>query len=856
LNTEKLTTKSRDAVTAAVRQALTAGNPSAEPVHLLHGLLLTPDNTVGHLLTAVGANPAAVDARATEDISKQPSSTGSSVTQPTISGALARVLATAETLAEQLGDQFVATEHLLIGLASVESQARTILTRAGATAEKLTKAFEEARGGKRVTSAESEGGESALDKYSIDLTERARSGKLDPVIGRDQEIRRVVQVLARRTKNNPVLIGEPGVGKTAVVEGLAMRLVEGDVPDSLKGRRLVSLDLTSMVAGAKYRGDFEERLKAVLSEIKESEGQIITFIDELHTVVGAGSTGDGGMDAGNMLKPMLARGELRMIGATTLDEYRERIEKDPALERRFQQVYVGEPSVEDAIAILRGLRERYEAHHKVRITDSALVAAAALSDRYITSRKLPDKAIDLVDEAASRLRMEIDSSPEEIDMLRRDVDRMLMQELHLKNEEDAASRERLAALRSELADAQEKLRGLEARWEQEKSGLNRVGDLKEKIDALRVEADKAQRAGDLGRASQLLYGEIPVIEQQLIDAEKTDADASRMVSDEVSETDIAEVVAAWTGIPVGRMLQGESEKLLHMEERLGERLIGQHEAVKTVSDAVRRSRAGISDPNRPTGSFLFLGPTGVGKTELAKSLADFLFDDETAMVRIDMSEYSEKHSVARLVGAPPGYVGYEEGGQLTEAVRRRPYSVILLDEVEKAHPDLFNILLQVLDDGRLTDGQGRTVDFRNTILILTSNLGSQHLADPLLSDGEKREQVMGVVRSAFRPEFLNRLDDIVMFEPLTRDDLRRIVAIQLERLGRRLASRRITVEVTDAAADWLGEVGFDPVYGARPLRRLVQTTVEDQLARGLLSGQIHDGETVRFDRIDDGIALV
>ena len=856
MNTEKLTTKSRDAVTAAVRQALTAGNPSAEPVHLLHGLLLTPDNTVGHLLTAVGADPAAVDAQAVEAISKQPSSTGSSVTQPTISGALARVLATAETLAEQLGDQFVATEHLLIALASVDSQARAILTRAGAAPEKLTKVFEEARGGKRVTSAESEGGESALDKYSIDLTERARSGKLDPVIGRDQEIRRVVQVLARRTKNNPVLIGEPGVGKTAVVEGLAMRLVEGDVPDSLKGRRLVSLDLTSMVAGAKYRGDFEERLKAVLSEIKESEGQIITFIDELHTVVGAGSTGDGGMDAGNMLKPMLARGELRMIGATTLDEYRERIEKDPALERRFQQVYVGEPSVEDAIAILRGLRERYEAHHKVRITDSALVAAAALSDRYITSRKLPDKAIDLVDEAASRLRMEIDSSPEEIDMLRRDVDRMLMQELHLKNEEDAASRERLAALRSELADAQEKLRGLEARWEQEKSGLNRVGDLKEKIDALRVEADKAQRAGDLGRASQLLYGEIPVIEQQLVDAEKTDADASRMVSDEVSETDIAEVVAAWTGIPVGRMLQGESEKLLHMEERLGERLIGQHEAVKTVSDAVRRSRAGISDPNRPTGSFLFLGPTGVGKTELAKSLADFLFDDETAMVRIDMSEYSEKHSVARLVGAPPGYVGYEEGGQLTEAVRRRPYSVILLDEVEKAHPDLFNILLQVLDDGRLTDGQGRTVDFRNTILILTSNLGSQHLADPLLSDGEKREQVMGVVRSAFRPEFLNRLDDIVMFEPLTREDLRRIVAIQLERLGRRLASRRITVEVTDAAADWLGEVGFDPVYGARPLRRLVQTTVEDQLARGLLSGQIHDGEAVRFDRVDDGIALV
>ena len=668
--------------------------------------------------------------------------------------------------------------------------------------------------------------------------------------------RAVVQVLSRRTKNNPVLIGEPGVGKTAVVEGLALRLVEGDVPDSLKGRRLVSLDLTSMVAGAKYRGDFEERLKAVLNEIKESEGQIITFIDELHTVVGAGAAGEGGMDAGNMLKPMLARGELRMIGATTLDEYRERIEKDPALERRFQQVYVGEPSVEDAIAILRGLRERYEAHHKVRITDSALVAAAVLSDRYITSRKLPDKAIDLVDEAASRLRMEIDSSPEEIDMLRRDVDRMLMQELHLKNEEDAASRERLATLRAELADAQEKLRALEARWVQEKSGLNRVGDLKERIDALRVEADKAQRAGDLGRASQILYGEIPVIEQQLTDAERTDADVSRMVSDEVSETDIAEVVGAWTGIPVGRLLQGESEKLMEMEERLGVRLIGQREAVKAVSDAVRRSRAGISDPNRPTGSFLFLGPTGVGKTELAKSLADFLFDDETAMVRIDMSEYSEKHSVARLVGAPPGYVGYEEGGQLTEAVRRRPYSVVLLDEVEKAHPDLFNILLQVLDDGRLTDGQGRTVDFRNTILILTSNLGSQYLSDPLLSDEEKREQVMGVVRSAFRPEFLNRLDDIVMFESLSREDLRRIVAIQLERLGRRLASRRITVEVTDAAADWLGEVGFDPVYGARPLRRLVQNTIEDQLARGLLSGQIHDGEKVRFDRVDDGIAIV
>ncbi len=765
------------------------------------------------------------------------------------------MLASAETLADSLGDDFVATEHLLIGLSMVASEAKTILDRAGVTTDALKAKFEELRGGKRVTSAESEGGESALDKYSIDLTERARSGKLDPVIGRDSEIRRVVQVLARRTKNNPVLIGEPGVGKTAVVEGLAQRLVAGDVPDSLKGRRLVSLDLASMVAGAKYRGEFEERLKAVLTEIREAEGQVITFIDELHTVVGAGASGEGAMDAGNMLKPMLARGELRMIGATTLDEYRERIEKDPALERRFQQVYVGEPSVEDTVAILRGLRERYEAHHKVRITDSALVAAASLSDRYITSRQLPDKAIDLVDEAASRLRMEIDSSPEEIDMLRRDVDRMTMQTFHLEKEEDEASKERLAALRAELADAQEKLRGLEARWESEKSGLNRVGDLKERIDQLRVEADKAQREGDLTRASQILYGDIPSVERELAEAEATDTTA-QMVSDEVSATDIAEVVAAWTGIPVGRMLQGESEKLLHMEERIGERLIGQAQAVKAVSDAIRRSRAGISDPNRPTGSFLFLGPTGVGKTELAKSLADFLFDDETALVRIDMSEYSEKHSVARLVGAPPGYIGYEEGGQLTEAVRRRPYSVVLLDEVEKAHPDLFNILLQVLDDGRLTDGQGRTVDFRNTLLIMTSNLGSQFMADQMLSLEEKRNSVMSVVRQAFRPEFLNRLDDVVLFDALTSEELGRIVDIQISRLNRRLESRRISIEVSEAALVELAKVGFDPVYGARPLRRLVQTTIEDQLARGLLSGEIHDGQTVRFDRVGDGISMV
>lgn len=856
MNVEKLTTKSRDAVTSAVRQALTNGNPNAEPAHLLHGLLLAPDNTVGALLQACGADPKEVDASALAAIEKFPSSTGSSVTQPAISGALARVLATAETQAEEMGDQYVATEHLLIGLASVASEAKQALDAVGVFADSLTEHFNAARGGKRVTSPEAEGGESALDQYSIDLTERARSGKLDPVIGRDPEIRRVVQVLARRTKNNPVLIGEPGVGKTAVVEGLALRLVEGDVPDSLKGRRLVSLDLASMVAGAKYRGEFEERLKAVLHEIRDAEGQVITFIDELHTVVGAGASGEGAMDAGNMLKPMLARGELRMIGATTLDEYRERIEKDPALERRFQQVFVGEPSVEDTVAILRGLRERYEAHHKVRITDSALVAAAALSDRYITSRQLPDKAIDLVDEAASRLRMEIDSSPEEIDMLRRDVDRMTMQAFHLEKEADVASRERLEALRAELADAQEKLRGLEVRWEAEKSSLNRVGDLKEQIDALRIEADKAQRSGDLTRASQILYAEIPEAERELASAAAAEEQPASMVSEEVSETDVAEVVAAWTGVPVGRLLQGESEKLLEMEERIGARLIGQRAAVQAVADAVRRSRAGISDPNRPTGSFLFLGPTGVGKTELAKSLADFLFDDETALVRIDMSEYSEKHSVARLVGAPPGYVGYEEGGQLTEAVRRRPYSVVLLDEVEKAHPDLFNILLQVLDDGRLTDGQGRTVDFRNAIIILTSNLGSQYLADSALDAEAKRSKVMEVVRQAFRPEFLNRLDDVVLFDALTSDELSRIVGIQLERLNRRLAPRRIAVELTDAAKTWLGEVGFDPIYGARPLRRLVQTAIEDQLARKLLAGEIADGQRVRFELIDDGLAIV
>jgi len=858
MEAQKLTTKSRDAVSAALRNALTAGNPNAEPSHLLHALLMVPGNTVAPLLTAVGADPAVVDAAAQGAISKLPSASGSSVSQPALSGAFARVLADAETRAEQLGDAFVATEHLLISLAAVKSDAQRILADLRVKPDDLTKAFNEARGSKRVTSQESEGTSSALEQYGVDLTESARNGKLDPVIGRDNEIRRVVQVLARRTKNNPVLIGEPGVGKTAVVEGLAQRLVAGDVPDSLKGRRLVALDLPSMVAGAKYRGEFEERLKAVLSEIKDAEGQVITFIDELHTVVGAGASGDSSMDAGNMLKPMLARGELRMIGATTLDEYRERIEKDPALERRFQQVYVGEPSVEDTVAILRGLRERYEAHHKVAITDAALVAAASLSNRYITSRQLPDKAIDLVDEAASRLRMEIDSSPEEIDQLRRHVDRMTMQQLALEKEQDPGSVERLSRLRAELADAQEELRSLESRWQAEKESLNRVGDLRKKIDELRSQADRALREGDLVRASEISYGEIPAVEKELEQADAAESELPAMVSEQVGPQDIAEVVANWTGIPVGRLLQGESEKLLSMEERLGTRLIGQKQAVRAVSDAVRRSRAGISDPNRPTGSFLFLGPTGVGKTELAKSLADFLFDDEHAMVRIDMSEYSEKHSVARLVGAPPGYVGYEEGGQLTEAVRRRPYAVVLLDEVEKAHSEVFDILLQVLDDGRLTDGQGRTVDFRNTILILTSNLGSQFLADQNLDPETKRNAVMGVVRGAFRPEFLNRLDEIVLFDALGTEELSKIVEINLERLNKRLADRRITVEVTPAARDWLALTGFDPVYGARPLRRLIQSTIEDELARRVLAGEVLEGDTVTFDGdpAGDGLMVV
>jgi len=698
--------------------------------------------------------------------------------------------------------------------------------------------------------------QSALEQFGINLTDRARQGKLDPVIGRDSEIRRVSQVLTRRTKNNPVLIGEPGVGKTAVVEGLAQRIVAGDVAESLKDKELVSLDISALVAGAMYRGQFEERLKSVLKEITESDGQIITFIDELHVLMGAGG-GEGSVAASNMLKPMLARGELRLIGATTLDEYREFIEKDAALERRFQQVYVGEPSVEDTIAILRGLKERYEAHHKVAIADGALVAAASLSHRYIPSRQLPDKAIDLIDEAASRLRMEIDSAPLEIDELRRHVDRLKLEELALKREKDAASKERLATLRETLKAEQARLDELQARWERERASLNAVGDLKTRLDQARVEAERAQREGNLEKASRLYYAEIPALERQVAQAENAEAaEGDRMVGDQVTEEDIAAVIAAWTGIPVGRLLQGESEKLVHLEAELGKRLIGQKDAVKAVSDAVRRSRAGISDPNRPTGSFLFLGPTGVGKTELAKALADFLFDDERAMVRIDMSEYGEKHSVARLVGAPPGYIGYEQGGQLTEAVRRRPYSVVLLDEVEKAHPEVFDILLQVLDDGRLTDGQGRTVDFTNTILILTSNLGSPILIDPILSPEQKREQVVALVRQAFRPEFLNRLDDVVMFSALSEDDLAQIVELSVDALQRRLRDRRLTLAVTPDARAWLAERGYDPIFGARPLRRLIQSEIQDRLAMALLAGGVRDGDLVKVDVAADGSGLV
>ncbi|AIU92609.1 ATP-dependent chaperone protein ClpB [Corynebacterium ulcerans] len=844
MNSFNPTTKTQEALQVALQQASSLGNPDIRPAHLLAAILGQEDGIAVPVLRATGVDPQVVAQEANALVAGYPKAEGSGMANPNFNREALNALTAAQELAGELGDEYVSTEVLLAAIARGKSDAAELLTKRGATYDVIKGVFPSVRGSKKVTSQDPEGQFQALEKYSTDLTARAREGKIDPVIGRDSEIRRVVQVLSRRTKNNPVLIGEPGVGKTAIVEGLARRIVAGDVPESLKGKTLISLDLGSMVAGAKYRGEFEERLKAVLDEIKAAEGEVITFIDELHTIVGAGATGDSAMDAGNMIKPLLARGELRLVGATTLDEYRRYIEKDAALERRFQQVFVGEPSVEDAIGILRGLKERYEVHHGVRIQDSALVAAATLSDRYITSRFLPDKAIDLVDEAASRLRMEIDSSPQEIDELERIVRRLEIEEVALGKETDAASQQRLEKLRQELADEREKLGELKARWNNEKSAIDKVREAKEELEHLRSESEIAEREGDYGKVAELRYGRIPELEKQVAEAESHTTDTT-MLSEEVTPDTIADVVSAWTGIPAGKMLQGETEKLLHMESELGNRVVGQLEAVEAVSDAVRRARAGVADPNRPTGSFLFLGPTGVGKTELAKALAEFMFDDERAMVRIDMSEYGEKHSVARLVGAPPGYVGYDQGGQLTEAVRRRPYTVVLFDEVEKAHSDVFDILLQVLDEGRLTDGQGRTVDFRNTVLILTSNLGA----------GGTREQMMDAVKRAFKPEFVNRLDDVVIFDPLSEEQLTHIVDIQIAQLADRLSARRLTLNVSDAAKLWLAERGYEPAYGARPLRRLIQQAIGDQLAKKLLAGEIRDGDTVHVDVADGGGAL-
>jgi ATP-dependent Clp protease ATP-binding subunit ClpB len=849
MDLSKLTTRAQQALVAARDQATARNHGGIHPAHLLRALVAQTEGLVLPLLQAIDVAPNDVRQAAEVELNKLPQVYGGS--EPQMTQDLARVLEIADQRRSDFKDDYISVEHLLLGLAESSGPVGTALRDLGVRSEVILEGLKNLRGNQRITSADPEATFQALEQYGRDLTAVAREGKLDPVIGRDEEIRRVIQVLSRRTKNNPVLIGEPGVGKTAIVEGLALRIANRDVPESLKNRRIVGLDLGAMVAGAKYRGEFEERLKAVLAEIKASEGQVITFLDELHTVVGAGAA-EGAMDASNMLKPMLARGELRMIGATTLDEYRKHIEKDAALERRFQPVMVEAPSVQDTIGILRGLKERYEVHHGVRITDSALVAAAVLSDRYITSRFLPDKAIDLIDEAASRLRIEIDSMPEEIDELTRRKIQLEIEREALRKESDSASKERLAALTKEHADIVEQVDALTARWTLEKEAIASSRNVKQRIEETRAAAEKAEREGDLSRAAELRYGTLRELEAELArrqeELEKLHAEG-RMLSEEVTDQDIAEVVARWTGIPVSKLMQGDMEKLIHLEEHLHQRVIGQDRAVNAVAAAVRRSRSGLSDPNRPIGSFIFLGPTGVGKTELARALAEYLFDDERAMVRIDMSEYMEKFSVSRLIGAPPGYVGYDEGGQLTEAVRRRPYSVVLLDEIEKAHTDVFNVLLQVMDDGRLTDGQGRTVNFTNVVLIMTSNLGSEHI-QPDLPDEVVEERVMLSVRGHFRPEFLNRVDDLIVFRRLSREQLREIVDIQLAQLQRRLADRHIILQLSDAAKDLLAEEGFDPIYGARPLKRVIQKRLADALAMRLLAGEYSDGDTITVDAHD------